>query len=447
MTNNSSQNDPKTDSAEDEEAEVEAGGVFSRITGIVATPVAAVGSAMSIFQYESFRWVWAGTMMSTMGTWVQNAAKSWLIYEITLSERWLGYDAMATWLPLLAALPFGGVLADRLDRRMVMITMNLTQALAALIVGLLIFNRAVEIWHLLLLSSVIGITQGVLIPAGQALTPSLVPRDQLRRVVALNAVQFNVARSLGPALSGWIVVQIGAAWCYFINSISYLCVIMPLLKVKAPADHRHRHTGKSFVESLAETARYLRSRPDLLIVETVVFWCAFSASPVMTMIPALTKRVFNGGAADYSHLLSAMGVGALTAAFINAVQAKRLATVGQALPRVLGLGVVLMALGVTKIYWIAVVLMFFAGLVMVGVGNLMQATVISSVPSHFHGRIAGMHVFCFSIGVPIGSFIAGFVAERIGVDRVFQASGVLLCIGVSGLIWMYRHRKILVDHG
>ena len=432
---------------EEQEADVVAGGVLSRITGIVATPVVAVGSALAIFKHVNFRWVWTGTLVSTMGTWVQNAAKSWLIFEMTGSERWLGIDAMAAWLPLVFMLPFGGVLADRLDRRTLLIAMNLFQGLAALVVGVLIFKGVHQVWHLILLSGVIGVTQGILIPTSQSLMPSLVPHDQIRRVVALNAVQFNVCRSLGPAVSQWVVDAVGAAWCYITNSISYLFVILPLLWIKMPAANAKKKTGQSFAESFGEWMRYLQSRRDLVIVETVVFWCAFSAAPVMTLIPALTQRVLGGGQRDYSHLLSAMGVGALCAGIINAVQSKRMMAVGNALPRVLALGVVLMALGVTKIYWIAVVLMFFAGLVMVGVGNLMQATVISSVPSHLHGRIAGMHVLCFSLGVPLGSVVGGFGAEKIGVARVFQISGILLCVGVSGLIWVYRHRKIEVDHG
>jgi predicted MFS family arabinose efflux permease len=274
-----------------------------------------------------------------------------------------------------------------------------------------------------------------------------VPRDQIRRVVALNAVQFNVSRSLGPALSGWIVDHVGIAMCYFTNALSYLFVVVPLLFIKASTEHVRSHQGRSFFESFTESFRYLRTRPDLMIVETVVFLIAFCSAPVMTMLPALTERVFHGDASDYSHLLSAMGAGALCAALLNAVQAKRLMTVGHALPRVLALGVVLMALGWTQIYAIALFLMFSAGLVLVGVGNLMQATVISSVPSHLHGRIAGMHVLCFSIGVPLGSFIDGFAAEKFGVASIFAASGLLLCVGVSGLIWVYRHRKIEMDHG
>jgi len=431
---------------EEEADDAIGGGILGWVTGIVASPVAAVGTALSIFQHAAFRWVWFGTLLSTMGSWIQNAAKSWVVLDITDSERWLGYDAMATWFPLLLMLPLGGVLADRLDRRKILIAMNVTQGVASVLVGVLLFRGEVQIWHLLTLSAVVGFTQGVLIPAHQSLSPSLVPHDQLRRVVALNAVQFNVCRSIGPAISGWLVTSFGAAWCYFINSFSYLFVVLPLFWIKVPAAS-HGQKKQSFGETFGESIRYLRSRRDLMIVETVVFWCAFSSAPVMTMVAALTKRVHGGDANDFSHMLSAMGLGALCAAAINAVQAKRFATVGQALPRVLGLGVTLMALGFTTIFPLAVFLMFCAGLMMVGVGNLMQATVISSVPSHLHGRIAGMHVFCFSIGVPLGGLVAGFVSERIGIARVFQAAGVLLCVGVSGLIWIYRHRVIEVDHG
>src|SRR5688572_29715872 len=268
--------------------------------------------------YRDFRVLWFGAFTSTIGTWMQKVAQNWLVLTITgtSSAFFLGLDSFLGELPILLLTLVGGVVADRYDRRRLLLTSQCIQMAAAFTLAGLVYWDVVHIWHVLALSVITGLAQAFGGPAYQSLLPSLVSKDHVPNAIAFNSIQFNLARVIGPLLAGAALAAFGMVACFGLNGLSFLAVIAAILALHVrhipPATKTRMH------HELKSGFEYARTHPALLSLAVLGFSATFLGGPLLTFLPLFAKDVFRGGVTQYTHLMSFAGAGAVTGALVVA---------------------------------------------------------------------------------------------------------------------------------
>lgn len=419
------------------------------VTGPVAIPLRRALQIFPALRRPQYARIWTGSLLSNMGTWVQNVAKSWLVYEIAPDGQktlWLGIDAFASAFPTTLLLPVGGVLADRFDRRWILSLSNAVMAgLAILLAGLFVMGT-LTVEQIVAVSVLNSICAAAMVPAVQSLLPQLVSHAELPNAVALNAMQFNLSRAIGPAIGGWILATAGAGWSFGLNALSFLAIILAVTMLPRPAAPQRR--GQSMVGSFLEGWRYLRSRPDLMLIEMLVFSAGFCAAPAMAMVRAYDDEVFPASgnlaidARRFSMLLAGFGIGAVCGAALLAARSGRGPTPWRAIPIFGGFGLVMLCLGLPQTFPLTLLLFTLGGMSFIGAMNRMFAALLASTPAPLRGRISSLHVLFFSTGLPVGSLIAGAIARDIGMRNVFVVYGLVMILAVAGAYYFLRSRGV-----
>jgi len=415
-------------------------------TGPVSLPLRGLGKAFGALSHADYRYLWLGAMLSNMGSWVQTVAMQWLIKTHapeSTSALWLGRAAAFQQIPTVLLLPLGGVLADRIDRRWIIFAGNFCLALMAIALSQVEAQGYMHIWVLMGVAVILGVWQAMLVPANQSLLPTLVSRENLPNAVALNAMQFNLSRAIGPAVGGVALVSLGAAWSFGINAFSYAAILIAVFLINMPAGAPRKHEG--VFRSMAGGALYLRSRKDLILLLVTIFFSGFCASPVMFMLPALVEEMFDNSAQQYSKLLSAFGIGAVMGAGFLAIRSRKKSTPWRGLITMGLFGLMEATISLRFPFYVTLGLIFFCGMSYIGSLNRFFAATIGSVPSHVRGRVSSFHVLAIMLGFPLGSMAAGYIASAYSLALVMRIYGLSLItiIMLAGLcIWMFELRFI-----
>ena len=375
---------------------------------------------------RDFRILWLGAFTSTIGTWMQKIAQSWLVLSLTGSAWYLGLDSFLGELPILLFTLVGGVIADRHNRRLLLISSQVVQlSSAALLAGLVWFD-VVRIWHVLLLSCLTGLAQAFGGPAYQSLVPSLVPKQDLPNAIALNSIQFNLSRVIGPVLAGLALASVGIAACFGLNALSFLAVIAALSILRVP--HVRPPSPKPMLTEMQGGLRYVRNDPTLVSLIIVAAASTFLGLPMQTFMPVLAQQVFGEGVDTYSRMMSFSGAGAVTGALVVAW-----------LGRFDGMGRVLLVLQavfsllVIAIAWsrsmpLTYLLLFAAGVSTIITTSLVTSLVQLVAPDHMRGRVLSIYMVAFRGGMPLGSLVSGALVSRVGLPLVLTVNGALLCL-------------------
>ena len=395
--------------------------------------------SLAALHHRDFRVLWVGTFVSNAGSWMQKVATGWLIYQMTGSAAWLGIDAFASGIPTVLLLPFGGVLSDRVSRRALLIGTNALSATLAFVLAGLQAGHILAVWHIVLISALSGVIQAGMVPASTSLLPALVGDADVPNAIALNSMQFNLSRVVGPAVGGLSLVYWGAAWSFALNGASFLVLVGAFFLIRrVPPVHAAR---ESFAKSLTAGLGFIRQRADVSILLALVFLTAFLGSPVVSMLPALVKATFHRGATSYSLLLSAFGAGAvlaavLIAAFDRGNWSRTLNFVALA-----ALGLTEAALAFTGQFWLGVALVSCAGTFFVGTMVRLGTALIQSIPDEFRGRVSAFQQLLFRSGQPMGALFAGIIARQLGIRMSFSIFGGILAICMAGLLIRQRCRS------
>jgi len=380
-------------------------------------------------RHRDFRVLWAGTFVSNAGSWMQKIATAWLIYHLTGSQAWLGTDAFASGFTTVVLLPVGGVIADRLDRRWLLIWTNTACAALALVLALLSFAGVLHVWHIITVSALGGIVQAAMVPASTSLLPALVGESDVPNAIALNSLQFNLSRVAGPAIGGLTLVYLGAGWSFAINAASFLVLVAAFMLIRTvPAVPQGKlPLGRSLLDGL----RFIRGRTDLIVMLALVAAIALLGAPVVSLLPALVKDVFGRQASSYSFLLTCFGAGAVVAAVASTLFGQR----GS------GLWAILLAFVIVGICQVAVlfstwslviVLVFIGGFGFVGAMIRLGTEILQQTDDAFRGRVTSVQQICFRAGQPIGALLGGFIGQAWGVRVVFSVFGGV-CVAVAVL--------------
>jgi MFS family permease len=376
--------------------------------------------------YRDFRVLWFGAFTSTIGTWMQKVAQSWLILTITgsASAFFLGLDAFLGELPILLFTLIGGVVADRQDRRRLLLGSQYVQMSAAFTLAALVYFDAVHIWYVLTLSFITGLAQAFGGPAYQSLLPSLVAKEHVPNAIAFNSIQFNLARVIGPLLAGAALAAFGMVACFGLNGLSFLAVIVAILSLHV----RHIPAPKTtrMHEELKGGFAFVRANPGLIGLSVLGFATTFLGNPVLTFLPLFTKTVFAGDVDDYTHLMAAAGAGAVTGALVVAWLG-RFRHMGRTLLLIqIAFGALVVLFALTRVFWLNAVLLFAGGACMVMVFAMLSSLVQLNAPNEMRGRVMSIYMVAFRGGMPIGSLAAGWLATITSAPTVLVLNGVLL---------------------
>ena len=393
---------------------------------------------------RNFRLFWFGQLISLSGTWMQSIGQVWLVLTLTQSPFAVGTVTTLQFLPITLLVLFGGVFADRVPKRRFLIGTQTAAMLQALALGLLVTTGLVRIWHIYVLALALGVNNAFDNPTRQAFVPEMVGKDLLTNAVPLNSTLFNAARIVGPAIGGITIATIGIDGTFYLNAASFIPVIIALLMMR-PAEFfpAEKGQGRMFAQ-LREGINFAFHTPEVLLILMVMAFVGTFGYNFSTALPLLAKFVLHVGSVGFGVMTAVLGVGSLLAAL--AIAYTRRAGERQIL---LGGGVFsLLLILVGLSHWFALtlpllVVLGFAAIIFSASANTRLQLL---APGHLRGRIMSLYVLLFAGTTPIGAFLLGNTAERIGVQKAVVLFGAISALGV-GLSVLYRARHMSRGEG
>jgi len=392
------------------------------------------GGTFAALRHPNYRLWFFGQLVSLVGTWMQTTAQGFLVYELTASPAYLGYVGFANGIPTWLFTLYGGLIADRVPRRTMLIPTQSFMMVLAAILAFLTFAGRVQSWHIILLTFLLGTANAFDAPARLAFVLELVPREDLTNAVALNSTMFNAATAVGPAVAGMAYAALGPAWCFTINAVSFIAVILALARMRLSATPKSAPHGRA-LDDIRQGFRFVRSDP---VVRTLVWYLAavsFLGMGFVTLMPAWAVKVLGGGATTNGWLQSARGVGAMIGALLTASLAQR-AIRG----KLINLGTFAFPLalfGFALIRWLPLSLL---ALVVIGLSlmiymNNSNSMVQTQTPDELRGRVLSIYSLSFFGLMPLGALFAGSLATIIGEPLTVMVAATLLGF-CSVLVWI-----------
>jgi len=392
------------------------------------------------FHYRDFRILWIGACTSTIGTWMQEVAQNWLVLSLTNSPFLLGLDQFLGDIPIFLFSLWGGVLADRIDRRYILIGSQVVQMLSAATLAILIWTGHIQkdtIWVVLTLSFVVGTAQSFGGPAYSALVPSLVEREDVPNAIALNSIQFNLARVIGPVVGGLAMKYAGAGWCFALNSLSFVAVIISLSRLHI--NFSPPRTGESVMTSMKQGFTFVRAQGAMTTLILIAFLMTFLAIPTIAFLPVFAKIVFGRGEMTYTWFLAASGLGsitgALTVAWLGDVHNKGRIALGA-----LGaMGIGMVGFSQSKSILLSCAMLYFTGAMMMCAFSMISSLVQLITPNAMRGRVMSVYMMSFRGGMPFGEIATGWLVPIFTAPTVLTVNGIaLLSLGAYFLLVQRR---------
>jgi predicted MFS family arabinose efflux permease len=378
------------------------------------------------FEYRDFRLMWLGACTSSIGTWMQLVAQAWLVYRLSDSAVYLGLDTFCGQIPIFLFSLFGGVVADRKDRRHILLGSQFIQMFSAFTLTALVATGTVRVWHILCLSFITGTAQAFGGPAYLALVPSLVAQQNLQNAIALNSIQFNIARVLGPVAGGLALEKLGAAWCFGLNGLSFLAVIASLLAIRVPYLRPIKHTA--VLASMREGIQAIRERPGMTGMIALALFMAMLSYPLSTFLPVFAKDVFHGGPNTFTALLAVYGGGSVIGALTIAASSSSKGSGRRSLIVMILLGALICAFALSRYFALSIALLFGAGVALMIVFALNSSIVQTYVSDTLRGRVMSVYNVAFRGGMPIGSVLCGILIKETSAPTIIAGTGVLVCL-------------------
>lgn len=393
------------------------------------------------FRYKNFRLMWAGAFTSTTGAFVQEVAQSWLVYDLTDDPFLLGLTVFLNNAPILFLSLAGGVAADRMDRRKLLIGSQLMQMASALALALLIFTGQIEIWHILVAAVFTGTGQAFGGPAYQAIIPSLVDKSNLPNAIALMSIQFNLAQVIGRAIGGVAYAVVGPALCFAVNGFSFLAVITSILLL--PCTFVPSKTQTHVLLSLKEGLNFVFTNKSMFSLVLLAVATAFLGVPTMTLLPVFARDIYGLGPAGYSQMAALFGAGAVVGALMVAWHGNSGRKGLRALLMQICLGASTLAFGLTSNIYGASLLLFINGACVLSVFTSVNSLVQMLAPEEMRGRIMSVYSTAFRGSMAIGPLAAGALAARSGAPLTVSVfGGVLVAVAVLFLIKNQHVREL-----
>lgn len=388
--------------------------------------------------FRDFRLFWFGQLISLSGTWMQSVAQGWLVYSLTKSPFYLGMVAAASSLPILLFTLLGGIIADRFPKRNILLITQGLSIIPALILGILTSTGTATVWHVALLAFLLGTINAIDIPTRQSFLAEMVGKGHIVNAIALNSAAFNGARIIGPMIAGLAIAYLGIPACFFLNAVSFVAVIAALACMRIKGEIKIGSEGllRDFMKGVA----FMKGSREIIHVMLLITVFSLAGLPYISLLPVFAEEVFHMGAKGLGFLVSASGIGALTAALAIAVKGDIKNKTRFMSYACLCFSISLFIFSFSKIFVVSLIAIMFGGLGMVSYLATANSYIQVSVPDELRGRVMSVYSFIFLGTVPIGNAIMGIVADKAGTTHTVTAAGVL-CIIASGIFAKKYLRK------
>jgi len=377
---------------------------------------------LRVFRHRNYRLFFSGQLVSLMGTWMQSIAQGWLVYALTHSPFLLGVTSFAGQVPVFFVTAFGGTIADRVDRRrMLIVTQSLAMAQAATLAALTL-TGVVKVEEVIVLALCMGLVNAFDIPTRQAFTLDMVGREDLRNAISLNSVMFNLARIVGPTVAGLLVAVAGEGVCFALNALSYAAVLTSLFLIRVPA--RPHRVPEHPLRELKAGALYAWNEKQIRNSLLLVAACGAFGASYLALMPAVARDVLHQGSEGLGFLMGAVGAGALIGAYALARVPERHLTMTPVLAAAsFGVSLVLFAHSHSLPLSMALLLPTAFSLMLLGGST---NTIIQTVAEdHFRGRVVSFYTMSFIGMMPWGSLILGWIATHLGIGEAVTIGGTI----------------------
>jgi MFS family permease len=392
----------------------------------------------SSLQVRNYRLYFTGQSISLMGTWMQSTAQAWLVLTLTRSSTDLGYVVALQTLPVLVLAPYAGVIADRVDKRRLMIALQSCMGLQALALGLLAVLGAVRLWEVCALAVVLGLNNTFENPSRQAFVREMVGRVELRNAITLNTVTVNAARAVGPAIAGILIATVGDGICFLANAASFVAVVTSLLVMDRsalrPSEPEPRAKGQ-----LREGIAYAARTTDIAVPLAMMGLVGMLAYEFQVSLPVLAKNTFHGGSEAYGFMTAAMGAGAVVGGLATAARGR-----SGTRPMVLaatGFGLGILCTALAPWLWLSYVALLFVGWASVSFISIGNSTIQLASAPNMRGRVLSLWQLAFQGTTPVGGPLIGWVIEESDARTGMLVGAVSCLVASAGGAVLSRHRR------
>ena len=370
--------------------------------------------------------MWCASLLSSSGTWLQNVAVPFVVFRLTESGVWLGVTGFLSYVPMVLTGPLAGSIADRFDRRRVLMVCGLAQTLLTVALWLDYASGERRILPIIVLLALNSTAAGFSVASWQAFVTELVPREHLLNAVTLNSAQFNAARAFGPAVGGLVLATLGASWSFFINAMTFVAMVVALLFVNVARIERPARMGRSKpIAEMITAMRYVRGQPGIMVCLGVVFALGFFGGPLFNLLVVFADLVYGIGDGAYGLLAGCLGAGAIIAAPFVAGRGTRTSRSTMLTIAMVGYGVALICLAAAPVAIVGAVALLFAGAGYLGISSTLNTTVQMQVAESMRGRVLALYVMVLTVAIPIGSLIQGWLVDLIGVQWTVAGAGMV----------------------
>jgi MFS family permease len=382
----------------------------------------------------------SGEVISMLGTWMQQMAQGWVLAGLTTSAFTLGLVTFASSIPMLALTMWGGVVADRFDKRRILFVAQIVQVALALAIGWLIGQQRIEVWHLVVAGAMLGIVTAFEMPAASALVPQLVTRERLAAAIAVDRSAFHLTRFAGPALGGWLIAQLGLAWAFYANALTFGALMLALVTIKLrPIDRPPGDDGQQ--TGMKEGIAYVRGDPPTLAMLSLLATVTTCISPFfMVLMPLYSQHVLHIGPAEHGWLMASSGIGA----FVGSVW---LLSIAVARRRAFMFGAVLIVTlamaglaSADNVMWAmgAMIVLTLGTSTLFGLAN---TVVQERAPDHLRGRVSALAGMSFFAVLPFSGLLVSKFADLVGMRAAMGTAAV--CFGLSATLLLRSHRPVV----
>jgi len=394
-----------------------------------------VSTRFRALQHRNFQLFVAGQLTSLIGTWMQTTAQLWLVYRLTGSAVLLGVFGFANQIPILLLASVGGYVGDHYNRHRGVIGTQTVSMFLAFVLWMLTLSGLIRVWEIILIAFLVGVVNAFDVPIRQAFLVQMVGKEDLPNAIALNSSIFNGARVVGPAIAGFAIAWVGEGWCFFLNGVSFLAVIIALLLMRIEPVERPRSTV-SPLRSLVEGFHFAMS--DMVIRSSLVLLSSLSMLGLQyaVFLPIFANDILHGGARSLGLLMSSAGVGAVLGAlhFAGHTDYRGLTRWIAGASAICGLALVLFS--ASRVFWFSALMLFFTGFTATVQQASTNTIIQNRVPDELRGRLMAVYATMFMGVQPLGSLLAGGVAKRLGAPFTLAVFGVLMLAG--SLVFLFR---------
>ncbi len=395
--------------------------------------VSRFSTTFRALKHKNFRFFFAGQFISLTGTWMQTVAESWLIYQLTGSVLKLGLVRFASQIPVFLLAPIGGAVADRFNRRKILVATQSWAMVLAFILAMLTLTGNIQEWHLYVIAALLGLGNAFDIPTRQAFVADMVGREDLLNAIALNSSMFNGARIVGPAIAGLLVAAVGEGWCFFFNALSYIAVISGFLLMNVKAEIRPR-VG-STVSNIAAGFKFVAQTPPIRALLLLLGLVSLMGMPYSVLMPIIADKILGGNADTLGYLMGASGLGALIAALVLATR-KEVFGLGRWVNFAsAGFGIFLILFSFSRTFWLSAILLVPIGFSMMMQMSSSNTLIQAMVPDELRGRVMSVYSMMFMGMAPFGALLSGWLADYIGTPETIAIGGAACIFGAIVFGW------------